>query len=310
MTVFSQGEGAAGAETTACCIEELGYAKLPAALPNAVNRALRPHTLRPAPLRPGTLRPGTLQPCVGTAIGPAPSPAPQVTGMAPIELVIFDCDGTLMDSERIAAEVEVAMMNEHGWAITIDEFERQFAGTSAAQVREALEHETGRAVPDDHARRVEEEIVRRFRTEVRTVEGAHDVLDRLDQPRCICSNSSMEKLEAELKRGLLWDRFRPYIYSARDLPDCREKPAPDVFLHAAREFDVAPRAALVLEDSVAGVTAAAAAGCRVVGFAGGSHVKPGHADRLTEAGAETVINRLGDLPDLVTVFGEWEGAGF
>lgn len=228
--------------------------------------------------------------------------------MPAIELVIFDCDGTLMDSEGIAAEVEVALMNEHGWAISVDEFETRFAGTSSDQVRAALEAEIGRAVPDDHERRVNEEIVRRFRTEVRAVEGAAEVLDRFDQPRCICSNSSMEKLEAELKRAQLWDRFRPYIFSARDMKGVAEKPAPDVFLHVAREFDVAPRAALVLEDSVPGVTAAAAAGCRVVGFAGASHVRPGHADRLTEAGAETVINRLMDLPELIAVFGEWEGA--
>ena len=226
----------------------------------------------------------------------------------PIDLVIFDCDGTLMDSERIASEVEAAALTEAGVPMTPDEFENRFAGTSTRQAMRIVEEEAGRPLPDGYKAKVDAEIVRRFRTEVRALPGAAEVLDRFDQPRCVCSNSTMEKLEAELRRGELWDRFRPYIFSAEDLPDCRVKPAPDVFLHACREFDVAPRAAMVLEDSVSGVAAAAAAGCRVVGFAGASHVRPGHADRLTEAGAETVINRLLDLPELITVFGEWEGA--
>ena len=228
--------------------------------------------------------------------------------MPAIELVIFDCDGTLMDSEGIASEVEAAALSEAGIAISTAEFQDRFAGTSTAQAMAIMQQETGRTLAPDHKAKVDAEIVRRFRTEVRTMDGALDVLDRFDQPRCVCSNSTMAKLEAELKRGGLWDRFRPYIFSAEDLPDCRVKPAPDVFLHACREFDVAPRAALVLEDSVSGVAGAVAAGCRVVGFAGAGHVRPGHADRLTQAGAETVIDRLLALPELIGVFGEWEGA--
>ena len=226
--------------------------------------------------------------------------------MPAIELVIFDCDGTLMDSEQIAAEVECAAYNELGANMTPADFQGRFAGTSTDHVRAEMERELGRAVPDDHARRIDEEILRRFRTEVKTVPGAAAVLDRFDQPRCVCSNSTMEKLEAELRRGELWDRFRPYVFSAHDLEGVSEKPAPDVFLHACQEFEVEPRRAIVLEDSVSGVAAARAAGCRTVGFAGTARGKS-HADLLTEAGAETVIFRLGDFPELIEVFGEWEG---
>ena len=226
--------------------------------------------------------------------------------MPAIQLVIFDCDGTLMDSEGIAAEVETAALAEHGLQMSVEEFQRRFAGTSSAQFQVEVERETGRALPDNHAKQVSDEIVRRFRTEVKAVPGAQDVLDRFDQPRCVCSNSSMEKLEAELRRANLWDRFRPYIFSAFDMEGCDEKPAPDIFLHACREFGVEPRCAIVLEDSVAGVTAARAAGCRTVGFAGTARSK-GHADLLTEAGAETVIFRLSDFPELIEVFGAWEG---
>ena len=224
----------------------------------------------------------------------------------PIELVIFDCDGTLMDSERIAAEAESAALAQHGVTISPDEFEARFAGTSSREALRTLMAEAGREVPESYLRDVDAEILRRFKTEAKAVPGASSILDRFDQPRCVCSNSSMEKLEAELRRADLWDRFRPYVFSAHDLPDCAEKPAPDVFLHACREFAVEPRSTLVLEDSVTGVTAARAAGCRVVGFAGTARSKS-HADLLTEAGAETVIFRLGDFPELVEVFGEWEG---
>ena len=228
--------------------------------------------------------------------------------MPAIELVILDCDGTLMDSEGIAAEVETAALETLGMKLSVDAFQERFAGTSSAQVHAAIEAETGRPVPDDFAKKIDEEIVRRFRMEAKAIDGAHEMLDRFDQPRCVCSNSSMEKLEAELRRAQLWDRFRPYIFSARDMTDIEEKPAPDVFLHACRTFDVEPRAALVVEDSVSGITGAVAAGCRTVGFTGAGHVRPGHADRLTEAGAETVVSRLLDVPPLIAVFGEWEGA--
>ena len=226
--------------------------------------------------------------------------------MPPMELVIFDCDGTLMDSERIASEVESAALAEYGVSISPEEYERRFSGTSTPQALAELMAEAGREVPEGYVARVDAEIVRRFRTEVKAVPGAHDILDRFDQPRCVCSNSTVEKLEAELRRADLWDRFRPYVFSAEDLPDCAVKPAPDVFLHACGEFDVAPERALVLEDSVSGVLAAKAAGCRVVGFAGTARSKS-HADLLTEAGAETVIFRLRDFPELIEVFAQWEG---
>jgi beta-phosphoglucomutase-like phosphatase (HAD superfamily) len=112
-----------------------------------------------------------------------------------------------------------------------------------------------------------------------------------------------------LEKTDLYDRFSPYIYSAVEVGSLEPKPAPNVYLHAAAELEIDPREALVLEDSVFGVTAARAAGMRVVGFTGGRHTWPGHADLLTEAGAETVIRRFTDLPAVAEALMAWEGIG-
>ena len=131
------------------------------------------------------------------------------------------------------------------------------------------------------------------------------MLDALDDPRCICSNSRSERLEVSLGKVGLWDRFRPYVFSAQEVGTKRGKPAPDVFLHAAEEFETDPADAIVIEDSVTGVTGAVAAGMRVIGFTGASHSWPGHGETLMDAGAVTVVRRLADVPATLEALREW-----
>lgn len=227
--------------------------------------------------------------------------------MPECQLVIFDCDGTLMDSETIAAQVELEAMEPYGLKMTPQEFIARFAGTSSAHFKEVMEEELGRALPDDHEAKVKTAMKERLWREVKSVAGVHAMLDRLDQPRCVASNADAEKLKLELTRAELWDRFRPYVFSAQELK-LPGKPDPALFLHAAKEFEVDPAACMVLEDSVPGITAAKAAGMRAIGFTGASHTWPGHADALTEAGAETVLNKMADVPELVSALGLWDGA--
>jgi beta-phosphoglucomutase-like phosphatase (HAD superfamily) len=129
--------------------------------------------------------------------------------------------------------------------------------------------------------------------------------DTLEGPRCICSNSRSERLRLSLMKAGLWDRFRPYVFSAREVAEGRGKPAPDVFLHAARTMEAEPEATLVVEDSVVGVTGAVAAGMRVIGFTGASHSWPGHGEALMDAGATTVVRRLLDVPATVEALRTW-----
>jgi HAD superfamily hydrolase (TIGR01509 family) len=143
--------------------------------------------------------------------------------------------------------------------------------------------------------------------DLKIVAGAKEMLDRLEGPRCICSNSTTERLTIELNKVGLAERFAPNIFSAVEVGDLQPKPAPNVYAYAAKTMGADPREMVVLEDSVFGVHAAKAAGARVVGFTGGAHTWLGHADLLIEAGAETVINRFADFPATAEALVAWAG---
>ncbi|MBB3935039.1 HAD family hydrolase [Aureimonas phyllosphaerae] len=224
----------------------------------------------------------------------------------PLSLVLFDCDGVLVDSEIISAKVDSKMLKEVGYEISPSEIAERFAGLTQDRIAELLQEEAGIRLPEDYNDRQRQALDERLAAEVEAIAGVHEMLDRIDLPRAICSNSSGERLKMMLERVKLWDRFRPYVFPAREVGTKKTKPAPDVYLYGCREFDAKPAETIVLEDSVHGVAAAAAAGCRVVGFVGASHTYPGHADSLTDAGAETVIRRLSEFPAVVEAFADWE----
>ncbi|GGE14239.1 haloacid dehalogenase [Aureimonas endophytica] len=227
--------------------------------------------------------------------------------MSSLSLVMFDCDGVLIDSEILAARVEAEMLRDYGCELSPEELAHRFAGLTWARIMELLTAETGITFPDDLKDRVGAEFDRRAPKELVAIEGVNEMLDALELPRCICSNSSSAQLKFMLSHVGLWDRFRPYVYPSREVGEGHPKPAPDVYLHGCAEFGVRPRQAIVLEDSVHGVAAAVAAGCRVVGFTGASHSYPGHGEALSDAGAETVIARLRDFPAVVEAFSSWSG---
>lgn len=222
-------------------------------------------------------------------------------------LFAFDCDGVLVDSEIIASQVDAEMLTEVGYTITADEVSRRFAGLTSHAIHDMVEKEIGRSLPEDFLERQREALDEKLAKSLTAVAGVDEMLDRIDGPRCICSNSSSQRLTLELNKVKLIDRFRPYIFSAIEVGDKQPKPSPNVYAYAIREFGVQPRETLVLEDSVFGVRAAKAAGARVIGFTGGKHTWLGHADLLIEAGAETVINRFADLPKMAAAVMAWEG---
>jgi HAD superfamily hydrolase (TIGR01509 family) len=224
-------------------------------------------------------------------------------------LFMFDCDGVIVDSEVIAAKVDAEHLAEVGFAITPEEVIRRFAGLTSADIVDIVESETGRPLPPEFLRDQRAEIDRRLAAEVKPIPGILELLDRLEGPRCVCSNSSSERLRITMERTGTWERFAPYIFSAGEVGSRRNKPDPNVYLYALEQFRANPRDAIVIEDSVFGVTAARESGARVIGFTGASHAWPGLADLLTEAGAETVIKRLADLPRVAEAFAAWDGVG-
>lgn len=228
--------------------------------------------------------------------------------MAGFDLILFDCDGVLVDSEIIAAKVESKLLTEAGYPISVEEMGERFAGMTWKNILLTIEKEVDIPLSASLIDKSEVLLDQRLAREVKILEGVVFALSRLPGPRCICSNSSSARLDMMLTKVGLKESFAPHIYSAKDLGADRVKPKPDIYLHGAAQFGVDPKKCLVVEDSVHGVEAGRAAGMRVIGFTGASHTYPSHADRLTDAGAETVISRMMDLPAVVAAMAEWQGA--
>ena len=228
--------------------------------------------------------------------------------MSGFDLIIFDCDGVLVDSEIIAAKVESALLTEAGYPISVEEMGERFSGMTWKNILLQVEKESDIPLSAQLLDKSEQLLDARLAREVKIIDGVKFALSRITTPRCICSNSSGARLDMMLEKVSLKPYFAPHIFSAKDLGADRVKPKPDIFLHGAKQMNVAPERALVIEDSVHGIHGARAAGMRVVGFTGASHTYPSHADRLTDAGAETVISRMADLPAVIAALGEWAGA--
>jgi HAD superfamily hydrolase (TIGR01509 family) len=213
------------------------------------------------------------------------------------DLVIFDCDGVLIDSEVIGARIEAAELGRIGIELTADEVMARFLGGTAKAMYDTLESEYGRLMPPGFEAAVQARIDAAFEQDLQVIPGIREALDRLAITRCVASSSTLARLHHSLGLTELLGRFAPHIFSAEQV--ARGKPAPHLFLYAAAQMGCAPEACLVIEDSVNGVRGGVAAGMRVWGFVGGGHCPPGHAARLRDAGAESVFEHMPDLPSML-----------
>jgi HAD superfamily hydrolase (TIGR01509 family) len=208
------------------------------------------------------------------------------------DLVIFDCDGVLVDSERIAVRVDVEVLGRMGWTLTEAEVIERFVGRSEADMVADIAAQLGRRLEPGW----DEQFVPLYRdalaAELEPVDGIVEALDAIATPTCVASSSSHERLRFTLGLTGLLDRFDGRIFSATEVAN--GKPAPDLFLHAAAMLGVAPQRCAVVEDSRYGVEAARAAGMRAFGYAGGLTT----ADRLAGP-ATTVFHDMRELPALL-----------
>jgi len=210
------------------------------------------------------------------------------------ELVIFDCDGVLVDSEPIINQAHASVLTACGYSITEQGLVERFCGMSDRQMLEIIEREWGRALPASYSERVELMIEVEFHQSLAAIERVAEELDAVKVPICVGSSSTLEQVRRKLELTGLLQHFGENLFSSTMV--ARGKPAPDLFLYAAQQLATAADRCLVIEDSPAGVEAACAAGMAAIGFSGGSHCGLGHGARLMKHGAALVIDHMRQLP--------------
>jgi HAD superfamily hydrolase (TIGR01509 family) len=215
------------------------------------------------------------------------------TELENIDLIIFDCDGVLIDSEPIASRTLAEALQRAGVAITADEAHVRFTGNSVRIIREMIARDHGLADLDALFAQWHVELFAEFGRSLTAMAGMASLVSGLSRPKCVASNSSMERLQRSLGHLELWHHFKPRIYSADAV--ARPKPAPDLMLHCAAQFSVAPHRCVMIDDSPHGIEAANAAGMVAIGFADPADPRPARRAVLMNAGARFVATGASEL---------------
>jgi HAD superfamily hydrolase (TIGR01509 family) len=192
-------------------------------------------------------------------------------------------------------------LTRHGYPITADQVLDRFLGVSDREARTIVEAELGRGLPDAFETQMKQAALQRYADDLRLVPYVGEAIAAINLPKCVASSGTPEKIRHGLQCAGLYDLLAPHIFSASQVK--RGKPAPDLFLFAAGQMKVSPARCVVIEDSVPGVTGARAAGMTVLGFHGGSHCRPGYADRLRAAGAALTFDDMRELAGLIGQIG-------
>jgi HAD superfamily hydrolase (TIGR01509 family) len=214
------------------------------------------------------------------------------------DLVIFDCDGVLVDSEAIALGQVRHALGAAGLTLSHAEAVDRFLGLSLDSIVQKAEAELSAPLPSAFRTDLSRDILARFAVELKGIEGVRPAVASLACKVCVASSSPLDRIRLALSVAGYDSLFEPHIFSATMAP--RGKPHPDLFLHAARAMGAPPARCLVIEDSAPGVTAAVSAGMAVFGFVGGSHFSGlAQAERLRGLGAKLIFDDMSQLPALI-----------
>lgn len=213
------------------------------------------------------------------------------------ELIIFDCDGVLIDSEILVCRIAAEELTRLGYKVSVEQVVDRFAGRPDHEMQAEIEQDWGRPLPPEYKERVNARTAEAYGSDLTIMPRLLEALDAIHLPTCVASSSYPDKLRLGLQTVGLYNRFAPNIISASML--ARGKPEPDIFIYAAGWMHKAPARSIVVEDSVPGVRSACRAGMRVLGFDGGQHSTPNLRRRLLEAGAEVVFSDMQQLPSLL-----------
>ncbi|KEG16512.1 HAD family hydrolase [Bartonella bacilliformis] len=228
--------------------------------------------------------------------------------MPQIDLIIFDCDGVLVDSEYLLAKIGSQLLKEIGYEISPEELSERFAGLIFSDILKKIEQEIGKPISAHFIDRMSDLFRAQMKTDLRPINGVKRAIENVKSryPYCICSNAMKTDIEQMLITVNLFDFFENKIFSAPEVGTKKPKPAPDVFLFAANALGIKPQNTIVIEDSIHGVRSAKAAGMRIIGFTGGSHSYLNHSNDLIDFGAETVINKYAHLPEVLEAMTIWQ----
>ncbi len=214
----------------------------------------------------------------------------------PIECVIFDCDGVLVDSEIIASQVSLRLLKPYGFHMDIKTYSHRFAGKVEEDILSIIKQDYNLKVPDDFLSRLRLEIEHALDHELQPIKGVKKTIGSIPVTKAVVSNSRLVRVLSSLKVAGLSEYFGDRVFAAEMVK--KPKPAPDVYLYAASQLGVDPARCLVVEDSQSGVTAAHRAGMKVIGFLAASHIPEGHDKVVKEAGAFTTVDHMEELGNL------------
>lgn len=216
--------------------------------------------------------------------------------MKSIKQLLFDCDGVLVDSEIIAAEVMVETLSQYGISISVDYYLKNCTGKTYSGLVIELGETFNTNLPSTFLEEVTKSVDQRLTTDLKPIHRINEVLECTQLPKAVVSNSDVYQIKHAITHVNIEHHFT-HIFSSQMV--AMPKPDPGVYLFAAEQLVVRPEECLVIEDSVSGASAALEAGMNVIGFTGGSHIVDGHRDKLLNIGVKKVSSSVDEIIDLL-----------